>query len=404
MMRRSALLAGILAAGPAHPADPVSGFARYMPLYPALYATVGYTQDDRDRLFDQSGAEIGTTTPNAGGTGATAFPETRLDAEFTWHFPMWEADRVPWFSSRLHTASIRISYAEVETTGRLAQFAADAGDDSYTEADHLENNGSGVGDVVLEYGTVLFGTPDWRNGERSALAVTAYVGGTLPFGEYNRDAPANSGNNSPAAHVALGMHWRPWSGGFVDAGVSFHEFFQNYDSAFGQLSPTQRGDETTIDVSVFQRSLPGLYLGAFFDHRKGDPNGYEDPRFAPNAPPPNGDGSSWEPVPGLYWDRGTELTRFGLSAHYFITQDWMAGLYYVRPHAGRSGEFLLPFENHNPGGCTEGGLSCQITPGPTVLVDGLGSARTYANDSWMLTITHQFGQGDAFDCRGCEQP
>lgn len=393
---------GLLASASASAADPVPALARYLPLYPGLYSTAGYESDDRDSIYRQDGSKTDNAAPNAGGTGSTAFPTKAYTADFRWYFPMWEADDFPFFSSRLHTARVHLRHADTRTNGRLAAFAADSSDDNYTDADHLENNGSGVGDLVLEFGSVLYGSPDWRNGERSTFSVTGTVGVTLPFGEYNRDAPINVGDNAPAAQLLLGASWQPWNGGFVDAGVSRREFFQNYDAAFGQLSPTERGDEAAWDLSLAQRVLPGLYLGLFADRRHGDPNGYENPRFAPNAPPPPGNSTSNEPVPGLYYDGGTALTRYGLSVNYFFAQNWLAGIYYARPRSGKSGEFLLPFENHNPGGCTAGASGCSVTPGDTILVDGLGAARTYASTAIRFTVTYSFGQGDAFTCRGCE--
>lgn len=401
-LRETLLLLVLFVPAPAMAGDTPPAFARYKPLYPGLYFTGGYQQDDRDSVYNQDGAEVDTVAPNAGGSASTAFPETRYEADFTWFFPMWEADDFPFFSSRLHTARVHLRHSEIETTGRLAEFSADASDDTYTETDKLENNGSGIGDLVLEFGSVLYGSPDWRKGERRALSVTSLIGLTLPFGENNRDAPANAGNNRGGIHVQIGAHWQPWSGGFLDAGITQRAYFQNYDAAFGQLSPAEQGDDRAWDLSFAQRVFSGFYLGAFGDRRKGDPNEYENPRFAPNAPPPEGDGSSQEPVPGLYRDGGTELTRYGLAAHYFITQKWLADLYYTRPQSGKSGEFLLPFENHNPGGCTAGAPTCTITPGATILVDGLGSARTYANDTIHFTLTYSFGQGDTFTCRGCE--
>lgn len=403
MSRRLAIaFIGLATASGATMAEPAPEFARYMPLYPALYSTLGWQADDRNRIYRQDGSESDDAAPNSGGSGATAFPETRSTVDFTWYFPMWEADDLPFFSNRLHTARVRLSHARTKTTGRLAEFAADPSDDSYTQADNLENNGSGIGDLVLEFGSVVFGSPDWRNGKRTSLAVTAVVGLTLPFGENNRDAPANAADNHGGFHLQLGGHWQPWTGALLDAGITRRAYFQNYDAAFGQLTPTEQGDDTTWDLSLAQRVLPGLYLGAFADRRRGDANGYENPTFAANAPPPRGDSTDNIPKPGFYHDGGTALSRVGLSAHYFILQNWLAGLYYTRPLSGKSGEFDLPYENHSPAYCIEGATGCTITPMGDVQVDGLGSARSFANDTLRLTLTYQFGQGDAFTCRGCE--
>lgn len=402
MRFRAAVVMLALASAPALAADPAPGFARYLPLYPGLYGTASFVADDRDAIYRQDGSKSGNAAPNAGGSGRTAFPEKRTTADFTWYFPMWEADGIPFFSSRLHTARVSLQHGQARTEGRLAEFAADATDDSYTEADRLENNGSGIGDLTLEFGSVLYGSPDWRQGERTSLAVTALLGVTLPFGAYNRDAPVNVGDNSAGMHLTLGASWQPWTGGFLDAGVTQRVYTQNQDAAFGQLSPTERGDELAWDLSLAQRVVRGLYVGVFAERRRGDPNAYENPRFAPNAPPPPGDFTSNEPVPGLYHDGGTALARYGFTLNYFLAQNWLAGVAYVRPHSGRSGEFVLPFENHNPGGCTTGAPSCQVNPAGAVRVDGLGSARTFASPTLRFTLTYAFGQGDTFTCRGCE--
>ena len=132
-LRETLLLLSLFAVAPAMAGDTPPAFARYKPLYPGLYFTGGYQQDDRDSVYTQDGTEVNTVAPNAGGTGTTAFPETRYEADFTWFFPMWEADDFPFFSSRLHTARVRLRHSEIETRGRLAQFAADASDDTFTD-------------------------------------------------------------------------------------------------------------------------------------------------------------------------------------------------------------------------------------------------------------------------------
>jgi hypothetical protein len=391
------------AAGQAPAGDSAPGLARYKPLYPGLYFSGGYTQDDRDSVFDADGTEVATAVPSL--ASPTSFPEKRCEADFTWYFPMWEGLDVPFFSSRLHTASARLRYIETRTEGALADFAADPNDDNNTQADLLENNGSGIGDLTLEFGSVLIGSPDWRRGARAGFAVTGLIGLVLPMGDYNRDAAINAGDNHPILQAALGAHWQPWAAGFFDLGVAHRAHYENYDAHFGALSPTEAGDELILDASYSHRILPGLYLTAFGRRREGDPNRYASPRFAPNRPPHEGasDQSDTQPTPGDYFDNGTELTVAGLSAHYFVAQNWLAAVHYTQPQSGRSGQFQLPFTTHTPPQCVPGATSCTTEPGPVITADGLGSARTFANDTLMFTLTHLFGLGDTFTCTGCER-
>src|SRR5690349_14256814 len=218
-------------------------FGRYMPLYPGLYLNAGVVTDERDRSFGQDGHIRASATPQT--PGRTQFPETTAVTRFTWHFPMFESSRVPFFSSRTHLAQVTFRYTETRARGALAAFAADASDDSYSEADRLENNGAGLGDVTAEFGSFLAGSPSrtWRTRRNTPFALLALVGATLPFGEYNRDAPVNAGANTAAVHGTLGMHWQPWPGGLVDAGYGRREYFRNYDPQFGALAPAEQGDE-----------------------------------------------------------------------------------------------------------------------------------------------------------------
>ena len=378
-------------------------FGRYMPLYPGLYFTGAYATDDRDSSFDQSGRDTSSAAPQAG--GRTAFPEDTYAADFTWHFPMFESQALPFFSSRTHLARVKLRFIDTRATGALADFAADSSDDASTEADNLANNGSGVGDVTLEFGSFLAGSPasTWRTRKHTPFALLATVGGTLPFGVYNRDAPVNAGSNTASVHLNLGLHWQPGGGTFIDAGLGWREHFQNYDPQFGALAPTEQGDETTWDLSLGKRLLRDLYVTVFFTDRDGKPNLYESPRFAPNQSPPPNATTSNDPTPGNYRDRGTELNARGISLQYFVTQRWLAGLHYTHPQRGRSGQFLLPYTEHTPAGCTDGSSGCQSQPGEVNLVDGMGPARAYSSDRLTLTVTYNFGLGDTFTCRGCEQ-
>jgi hypothetical protein len=393
----------VLHAGGAAAQDLPPQFGRYMPLYPGLYLNAGYTQDDRDRSYDAFGRSRPSATPQT--PGRSAFPEKSAIASFTWHFPMFESGNVSFFSSRMHLARVTLRQVETRATGAIAAFAADDSDDGYSEADKLENNGSGIGDLSLEFGSFLYGAPSkgWRERKGSPLTVLALFSGTLPYGAYNRDAPVNAGSNTPALGGTLGLHWQPWPGGFLDAGVGRREYFQNYDPQFGATAPTEQGDDTSWDIGFAQRIVPGLYVNVFFTDREGDANLYENPRFAPNqAGPPNATTSN-DPKPGNYYDRGTKLNARGIALQYFITQRWLAGLHYTHPQYGKGGQFLLPYEEHSPAGCINGSPNCQVMAGETILVDGMGPARVYSTDRLTLTVSYNFGQGDTFTCTGCKQ-
>lgn len=377
-------------------------FGRYMPLFPGLYGTLGVYQDDRDSVFDRSGAERDSASPNAG--GRTAFPEKTAIGELMWHFPMFETYRVPFFSARTHFAKVRLSFTETRTEGRLDEFAADPSDDASTEADRLENSGSGNGDLAMEFGSYVYGSPaaGWRARRSTPLAVLASGSLILPFGAYNRDAPVSAGSNTASIQGRLGVHWQPWAGGLIDYGMAYREYFQNYDAAFGRTMPTQQGDDKTWDLSVAQRLLPGLHVAVFGLRRDGAPNRYDSPRFAVNVPQPMVMGNSTAPAPGTYTDGGTGLTTFGIGLNYFVTQRWLAALQYMHPHSGRSGEFDLPYNEHTPAGCKNGAPTCTTMPAGSVRVDGLGPARSYASDRLVLTLTHNFGLGDTYTCPGCK--
>lgn len=395
-------LAALLAGGAAAAQEAAPQFGRYMPMYPGMYFNGGYLQDERDAAFDQSGAERDSAAPSAG--GRTAFPHQTLLGTFTWHFPMFESYDLTFISSRTHLARVSFSYTDTKTEGRLAEFAADSSDDRSTEADKLENDGSGNGDLTLEFGSYLFGSPapQWRERRGSPFAMVAMAGANLPFGAYNRDAPISAGSNTAWAQGRLGLHWQPWNRGFIDFGLAYREYFQNYDAAFGRTMPTQQGDDKFADLSYTHRVLRNLYVGTFGTRRQGEPNLYENPRFAPNAPPPTAT-TSMAPAPGNYRDGGTALTTIGASLNLFLTQRWLASLHYMRPHSGKSGEFDLPYNEHSPAGCKFGATGCSTTPEGTVHVDGLGPARSYSSDRLMLSVTYNFGLGDAFTCTGCKQ-
>lgn len=397
-----ALIRTILALGSLHASGALGQelppqMGQNMPLYPGLYFTGGFLQDARDSAYDAAGAKRDTVAPVAG--GQSSFPEQLAVAAFTWHFPMFESYGFPYFSSRTHLARVTLHYGRTRTDGQL---------DTYLQsqsANDLQNNGDGLGDTLLEFGTFLYGANDWRTQTRHPYSVLATVGMNLPTGAYERNAPVSIGSNSWAFHGKLGGHATLWPGGFVEADVGVREYVRNEEPEFGGLAPHKQGRDRFWDANVSQQVWHSLYAGAFVTWRRGGVNEYLNPQVSPNpnnptAPP----GSDSIPTPGRYYDQGTQLSVFGLSAHYFLNQRWLASLSWSRPWKGQSGEFDLPYSTRTPANCLEGSATCSVTPsGQSAHEDGYGPARSYASPSWLLSFTHNFSLGDVFTCTGCKQ-
>lgn len=369
--------------------------------YPGLYVTAGYARDARDSVFDGEGNRSGTATPVLG--GSTEFPETREEVQFSWYFPLFEAKQLPFISSHLYTSRIRIGQQQTRTEGALESFIA-------TNPDVLPVTRGGSGgfeDITFEFGSFLIGGRNWRNQMEDNLSVLLLGGFKLPVGKYNRQAPISSGDNALAWHVRLGTHWQPWTGGALDGGIGYRWYASNPEPAFGRNAPAQQGTDQMFDLSFTQKLVPRLHLTGFASQRRGAANEYKNLVYAPNAAPappviPAGTSRSY-PTPGTYLDNGTKIFSVGASLHYFLTQDWMASLHYTHPVSGRSGQFQLPFTEEQCliGGST-GALTCTAADGPTLTQDGIGPARSFASDSFMLTLTFRIDNEDIFPCTGCD--
>lgn len=385
-------LALVLAAPTVAAEDTTLG--RYLPWYPGLYLDLSYAQDARDRVFDADGEERDSAVPSL--DGATRLPLREANARLAWTFPLFESQGLPFFSSRLHTARVTLRYVQTDTRGALAD---------YVDADPaLTRDGSGVGDTSFEFGSFLWGSGDWRSeGSVPGTAGLLLVGINVPTGVYEHEAPTNAGSNHWAFHAQLGTAWRPWRGAILEAGGGYRVHLRNYQPQFGGLAPAEQGDDAWLDLSLDQRLWPGLHLTLSLAERRGADNRYEDPQYAPNAPPPPNAFSDTVPTPGTYTDDGTALRTAGVALSGFLGQRWLLSLSWTHPLAGESGEFDLPFTNRQPAGCIEGAATCSHTPGDTVTVDGLGPARSHASDRWMLSLRRNFGQGDAFTCAGCSR-
>lgn len=393
--------------------DDMPRLARNMPLYPGMYFNSHWLSDDRDRVFDENGDERDSAIPSI--AEPTRFPMTALRAEFQWHFPMFETYDLLWFSARTHFARVELSYVQTETRGGLAAFAADEdadGDSDVDNADDLRSDGSGIGDLFVEYGGYILGSPSagFRDRERAPFALLIAFGGNLPFGVYDRDAPVSAGSNTFWIQSRLALHAQPWRGGFIDAGLGYREYFKNQDSAYMALDPRQQGDDRFWNLSVGQRVAKGLYLTAFASGREGKPSQYKGLPFAPNSPAdaePEDDPTGTQaydklPDPGAaFFDNGTERTAAGIGVEYFVGQKWRFGLHYETPLSGRSGAFDIQWVERSPAGCTVGSLACALQDAELLRADGTGPARVYASDRLMVTFNYQFGLRDVFTCPGC---
>jgi hypothetical protein len=405
MQRMLAVAIVVLAgarAGAAHAQELPPQAGRYLPMYPGMYFDAGFSQDDRDRSFDAAGHSRASATPQTAG-GQTGFPQDAAVAAFTWHFPMFESQWPAFLSNRTWLARATLRYSDTRTEGPLAAFIADSADDARSEADDLKNNGSGVGDLTLEFGGFLAGSRNWRTRTRAPFALLLLGGVNLPTGVYERDGPISSGSNTVWFQGKLGLHWQPWDRGTLEAGAARRNYQATHEAMFGGLAPYQQGDDTFYDAGYTQRLARDLYLGWTFAFQYGDANLYRDPQYASNAPPHPDANTDTYPTPGDYRDRGTELKTRTLSLSYFVTQRWLTALHYTHAQDGRSGQFLLPFSTRSPTGCTPGAVGCTVGAGQTVLVDGLGPARAYSTPRITLTVTHNFGLGDAYPCAGCKR-
>lgn len=408
-MRRALLLgAAALMQLPAHAAvDQIPRMGHNMPLYTGKYATFSWLQDERDRSYDAAGNERGTATPQV--AEPTAMPMDRFQAEYLWHFPMFETYGLPYFSSRTHFARVQVNYIDTQTQGGLIRFAeSENGDDGdFDEADDLRPDASGIGDIFAEYGAYLYGSSsrDWRSRERTPFALLWAFGGNLPFGVVDRDAPNNAGTNTTWLQARIGVHANPWRGGFLAANLGHREYFKQQDSLYGGTAPRQQGDDRFWNASASQRLFGGLYLSAFALGREGDPNQYKEVRYVPNPPPPPDNPNADKlPAPGnLQYDNGTERQTAGLGLDWFLTQRVRLGLHYEKPMSGRSGEFDLQYVERTPAGCTVTATGCNLDDAEVVRVDGTGPARIYATERLMFSINVHFGLGDNYSCTGCSQ-
>lgn len=375
-----------LAAAAATP-EPLA-FDRDLSRYPGLVTTVTLSRDARDETFGEDGHRVGSVAPAYG--AGNRFPETRLQADFDWRFPLFGAAGLPFVSDRLWVARASAGYARVQAEGPIAD-AADANGGPTAK--------SGITDLDLAFGPVLWGSADWATRAAGPLSVLLLAEARLPIGARDPNAPINAGDGVYAVGGRLGAHWQPrgpWlQGWFLDGGLRYRHYGRDDEPAFNAQSPAQPGDDWVLDATLARRLFRRVYAQVSYVDREGGDNEYRGVRATANPPPAPATGPLTVPQdsfpdPGSFRDGGVGERRlqFGLEA--FVTQRLRIGLQYVRPLSGRSGGFDLPYVAQTQN-CAAAG-TCMPTRYGSAHVDGLGDARAYASDSVLLSLVFSLPQ------------
>jgi hypothetical protein len=389
MRRCVALLAALLAPllALATPPDALE-FDRDLSRYPGLVTTLTLSQDPRDQTFGEDGHRVDGVAPAYGGD--SRFPETRLTAGFDWHFPLFGAAHIPLISDRLWVARAETGYAFTRSEGPIADAANVAGGPTAK---------SGITDLELAFGPVLWGSKDWQTRERTPLSVLLLAEARVPIGARDPNAPNNVGDGVYAIGTRLGAHWQPsepWlHGWFVDGGVRYRHYGRDDEPVFGANSPSQTGDDWLFDATLARRLFRRVYAQVSYFERNGSSNQYSGVRTSANPPsaPATGPLATPQdtfPDPGTFSDGGVTERRIQFGVDGFITQRLRLGLQYAVPLSGHSGGFDLPYLEQAQG-CTATG-TCMPTRYGSAHVDGLGSARAYASNYALLTLTFSLPQ------------
>jgi hypothetical protein len=363
-------------------------FDRDLSRYPGLVTTVTISQDPRDQTFAEDGHRVDSVAPAYG--GSSRFPETRLNAGFDWRFPLFGTSHVPLVSDRLWVARAGTGYAVTRSEGPIADAANAAGGPTAK---------SGITDLDLAFGPVLWGSADWQTREAVPLSVLLLAEVRLPIGARDANAPNNAGDGVYALGARLGAHWQPrgpWlRGWFVDGGVRYRGYGRDDEPVFGANSPAQPGDDWLFDATLARRLFRRVYAQVSYFERDGADNQYRAVRTSANPPPVPSNGMFSAPQesfpdPGNFSDGGVTERRLQFGIDGFVTQRIRVGLQYAIPLSGRSGGFDLPYLAQAQN-CTAFG-NCMPTRYGSAHVDGLGSARAYASDYALLTVTFSLPQ------------
>ena len=355
---------------------------RYQALYPALYLDLTASHNGQSKAYDAQGREQNSATPTYG--AGARFPTTREDARLQWFFPFFEASQIPLISSRLWTARATLGLVQTRTEGGIADYA---------EANGLVRQSDGVSDLLLEFGPVLAGSADWRNRESTPYSLIAVTRFHLPVGARDPDSPNNAGSNVWGFGLGLGGYWRPHPRLHLDLGVQADTFSRDSEPAFGAQTPSKTGSRVAADFTASARLFGGVYASAGVDTWRQSANSYEKVRFA-NNPPKAATGMDIFPDPAPVRDGGSELTRVGAGLSWFARPRLRLNLSWAHPVAGKSGEFDLHYLQQMQRCIATN--TCNPQPAGSAHVDGLGSARSYADDSISLSLGWQFSQGDFY--------
>lgn len=380
-MRRAFWIA-LLTPIAAHAGEPMSlEFGRYLAKYPAFYATTIVSHDRRDEIFDANGERRDSVAPTYGSSGS--FPETRVDQQLEWFFPFFESDQLPFLSSRLWTARADLGYAHLSADGAIADYA---------RANGLRDAQSGITDIGMHFGPVLYGSEGWRDGRDIPVSIVLTLDTSVPIGRRNADAAVNAGTNVFSYGATLGGYWRPVRGLFLDAGAHWRDFSKNDEPAFNAQEPTRPGAQWSIDATLAARVWRDVYASASYFQLRSASNRYAHVRGSAH-PPSAGLLMETFPDPAAIDDDGIRDRRADLAAHWFPLQRLRISAHYVISLGGRSGEFDLPYEQQ-PQDCIALPTGCSPTSNGSDRVDGLGVARVYASRYFMIAATWNFGQGD----------
>lgn len=358
----------------ATPPEPLFS-GRYLAMFPGLTLDAALSYDARDEVFGEHGERQSSVAPAYG--AGNRFPETRLTLDFNWHLPLFEANAIPFVSSRLWNARARIGYAQTSTRGPIGDAANAAGSPRAK---------SGVSDLELAFGPVLYGSADWRTRTSTPLSLLLLAEIRVPTGARDPDSPNNVGDGTYAYGGRLGANWQPQgalAGFLVDAGLRYRVYGGEQEPAFNAQAPTQQGADLSVDATIARRLWRSLTAQVSYTLRDGDANEYRHVRTAA-TPPPAGLLMETFPDQGPQHDRGTREQRLQFGLGGFVTQRIWLGAQYSLPLSGRSGGFDLPYEQQLSG-CRVTAVCMPMANG-SAHVDGLGSARTYASDLFMINL------------------
>lgn len=382
MRRLLGLVAALpLAAAAATSPDLLLDSGRYLARYPGFSIGVSALHDPRDQAFSQDGQRQSGVLPAYGpGSGSgSKLPLTRLSVAFDWSLPLLETEALPFLSSRLWNAQAVLGYADTSARGPIAEAARAAGDPAAK---------AGIHDLDLAFGPVLYGSRDWRTRSTTPLSVLLLAEARLPIGAHDPSAPNNAGDSVYAYGGRLGAHWQPtWLGGFrLDAGLRLRWYGSNQEPAFNAQTPSQLGRDLEFDSTLARRLWGPVHAQLSYYRRDGAANAYRAIRSTAN-PPEAGAGRDSFPDPTIRHDDGSREQRLQLGLGAFVSQRLWLGLAWTRPLAGRSGGLDVPYLQQRQNCAALG--ACNPQPNGSAAVDGLGQARAYASDSWLLSLRWQ---------------